>query len=151
MIRNAQIVDKHGTGSESSSAFDADTILPSQFFTKPASNSADYPEKRLMLAVLEEAVATYQRFAETRTRHGEKLFLEAEEWINSPNRDWPYSSENICHALGIDPEYLRRGLAAWKEAQGRTQGAKVYRFPFRRMNGRRNSITLREPGLRKSA
>lgn len=132
---------------------EVETILPVQFFSRTASNASDHPEKRLMLAVLEEAVATYQRYVGTKTRQGQRLFSEAEEWLKSEAIDWPFTAENICNTLEIEPEFLRRGLEQWKEGRGNAQGAKIYRFPFRRMNGRRNAIRLRSSSgqIRRSA
>ena len=135
------------------SLFGPEVILPSQFSEQAGLKQSDRGEKRLMLAVLEEAVATFQRHAGTKTRHGQRVFREAEEWIESTDDSWPFAFENICHALDIEPEFLRRGLRSWKEAQLKASsgGARVYRFPFRRVNGRRSSISLRGHGLRESA
>jgi hypothetical protein len=135
-----------------SSLFGPEIILPSQFSDPASAKSTDRGEKRLMLAVLEEAVATFQRHVDAKTRHGQRVFQEADEWIRSTDGSWPFAFENICNALEINPEYLRRGLERWREAQRRTPvGARVYRFPFRRVNGRRASISLRSSGLRQSA
>jgi hypothetical protein len=125
-------------------------ILPAQFTEQMGAKQSDRGEKRLMLAVLEEAVATYQRNVDAKTRHGQRVFREAEEWIRTTNSAWPFAFENICHALEIEPEFLRGGLEAWKEKQlkAASSGARVYRFPFRRVNGRRSSISLRSQGLR---
>jgi hypothetical protein len=125
-------------------------ILPSQFTEQMGAKQSDRGEKRLMLAVLEEAVATFQRNVDAKTRHGQRVFSEAEDWIRSKNTAWPFAFENICHALEIEPEFLRRGLEDWKSKQlkATSSGARVYRFPFRRVNGRRSSISLRSPGLR---
>lgn len=67
-----------------------------------------------MLAVLEDALDCYQKYAFSRDGHGRQLFDEALEWINSGNRAWFFSFENICETLGINPEYLRRGLETWR-------------------------------------
>jgi hypothetical protein len=132
--------------------FEPDTILPVQYSDRTTLEPSAYPEKRLMLAVLEDAVATFQRYVNARDRRGQRLFREAEEWFTSEANDWPFAFENICNALSIEAEYLRRGLATWKETQrNRANGAVIYRFPFRRVNGRRHSITLRSEGLRKTA
>jgi hypothetical protein len=130
--------------------FGPSVILPAQFTEQMGAKQSDRGEKRLMLAVLEEAVATYQRNVDAKTRHGQRVFREAEEWIRATNSAWPFAFENICHALEIEPEFLRRGLEAWKEKQlkAASGGARVYRFPFRRVNGRRSSISLRSQGLR---
>jgi hypothetical protein len=125
-------------------------ILPAQFTEQMGAKQSDRGEKRLMLAVLEEAVATYQRNVDAKTRHGQRVFREAEEWIRTTDSHWPFAFENICHALEIEPEFLRRGLEGWKQRQlnSASSGARVYRFPFRRVNGRRSSISLRSQGLR---
>jgi hypothetical protein len=125
-------------------------VLPSQFTEQMGAKQSDRGEKRLMLAVLEEAVATFQRNVDAKTRHGQRVFGEAEEWIRSESTAWPFAFENICHALEIEPEFLRRGLEAWKAKQlkAASGGARVYRFPLRRVNGRRSSISLRSQGLR---
>jgi len=133
--------------------FEPDTILPSQFSDRVNLGPSSYPEKRLMLAVLEDAVATFQRYVDAGDRRGQRLHRESEEWFASAENDWPFAFENICNAIEIEPEYLRRGLAGWKEAHlaKTSTGARVYRFPFRRVNGRRHSISLRSEGLRESA
>jgi len=132
------------------SLFGPEVILPSQFSEQAGLKQSDRGEKRLMLAVLEEAVATFQRHVDAKSRHGQRVFREAEEWIAAHDTDWPFAFENICHALEIEPEFLRRGLQRWKETQlkAASGGARVYRFPFRRVNGRRSSISLRSHGLR---
>ena len=60
---------------------------------------------------------------------------------------------NICQALGLEPGYMRAGLRRWRERQEAPglDSPKVVRFPFRRVNGRRHSVTGRPVGLRCSA
>lgn len=134
----------------SSSLFRPEIVLPEQFSERATLRPSDRGEKRLMLAVLEEAVATFQRHVDSKSRHGQRVFHEAEGWINSQDASWPFTFENICHALDINPEFLRHGLQNWKENQLRASaaGARVYRFPFRRVNGRRSSVSLRGQGMR---
>jgi hypothetical protein len=130
-----------------------ETVLPGQFFERLTIDASLQPEKRLMLAVLEDAVGTFQKHAGTPSRRGQKLFVEAEEWFDSDDGDWPFAFVNVCQALGIEPGYLRVGLRRWQEHH-RDLGddsPKVVRFPFRRVNGRRHSITGRAVGLRRSA
>jgi hypothetical protein len=130
-----------------------ETVLPSQFFDRFRIDASLQPEKRLMLAVLEDAVGTFQKYVTATNRRARRLFVEAEEWFEAPSSDWPYSFENVCVALGLEPEYLRSGLRRWRDAQVTQpeESAKVVRFPFRRVNGRRHSITGRPVGLRRSA
>lgn len=148
MLANA---DKNSAEDNGSSLFGPEVILPVQFSDRATLRPSDRGEKRLMLAVLEEAVATFQRHIDARNRSGQRIFQEAQEWILSPDADWPFAFENICYALDIEPEFLRSGLMKWKDnhlAEAKEPGARVYRFPFRRVNGRRSSISLREHGMR---
>src|SRR5947207_3430942 len=46
---------------------------------------------------------------------GRQLFHEAEEWIEDADQSWLFSFQNICDVLGLDADYLRRGLRVWKE------------------------------------
>ncbi len=128
-------------------------MLPSQFFPRLQIDASLQPEKRLMLAVLEEAVGTFQKYAFATTRQAERVFAEAEEWFASEDIEWPYSFRNVCDGLGLEAPYIRRGLATWKIKQRSRQehGTNVVRFPFRRVNGTRHAITGRPVGLRHSA
>jgi hypothetical protein len=96
--------------------FEPDALLPAQFYAAFRGGTGVRGEKRLMLAVLEDALDCYQKYAFSRDGHGRQLFDEALEWINSGNRAWFFSFENICETLGINPEYLRRGLETWRGA-----------------------------------
>jgi len=127
-----------------------EVVLPSQFYGKGGLDASLQPEKRLMLAVLEDAVGTFQKYTWARDRSGQRLLAEVEEWISSDDVEWPYSFVNICHSLGLDVDFMRDGLRRWKQDQldARVDGVKVVRFPFRRVNGSRHAITGRAPGLR---
>jgi hypothetical protein len=75
------------------------------------------PEEKLMLAVLDDAIACLRKYAFARDRKGKGLFQEAENWVQETNRDWLVSFVNVCEVLGFAPEYLRRGLGQWKAAK----------------------------------
>jgi hypothetical protein len=95
--------------------FQPDTLLPSQFFDRVRRRTEHDGERRLMIAVLEDAVDVYRKQAAATDERGAQLFAEAEEWIEDPDRSWLFSFQNICDVLDIDADYLRRGLHAWKE------------------------------------
>lgn len=101
--------------------FEPDALLPAQFYAAFRGSTAVRGEKRLMLAVLEDALDCYQKYAFARDGHGRQLFDEANEWISSGNRVWFFSFENICETLGINPEYLRRGLENWRGCMSAAQ------------------------------
>jgi hypothetical protein len=68
-----------------------------------------------MLAVLEDAVTCFQKYALAYNGKGKRPFCEAEDWILEKNSKWFFSFENICAALGLDPNYVRRGLTHGKD------------------------------------
>ena len=95
--------------------FEPDTLLPAQYFAAFAREGGLVRERRLMLAVLEDAVECYQKYALARDPRGRLLFDDACVWIESGEREWPFSYENICEVLGLNPEYIRRGLSKWRQ------------------------------------
>ena len=149
MESHARVIEVKATSLELA----PETVLPSQFFDRLQVDATLQPEKRLMLAVLEDAVGTFQKYVNVSSRHGRRLFSEVEEWFASADADWPFAFVNVCQALGLDAEYLRVGLWRWRDRQPVPGGdaAKVVRFPFRRVNGSRHSVTGRPVGLKRSA
>ena len=127
-----------------------DLILPVQFLHP----SIATPEKRLLLAVLEEAVGTYQRYAMAPDRRGRTLFTEVEAWFASADSRSLCSFVSICEAIDLDPTSVRAGLGLWREAhRGRSHAASEapYRFPFRRVNGVRHRTNGRAAGIARRA
>ncbi len=92
-----------------------DTLLPSQYYAALKRKATHEPERRLAIAVLQDAVDCFQKHLRARDRKARQLFVEAEEWITSEDRSWPFSFENICDLLQINAAYLRRGLLSWRE------------------------------------
>jgi hypothetical protein len=127
------------------------TVLPAQLFGSGLDASL-VPEKRLLLAILEEAVVTFQRYATEQGRRGRRLFREAEEWMGSEELCWPCSFRNICDVLGLDPGYLRAGLQRWRHEQQANPGSYTpHRHPFRRLSGSRTRAIGRPIGLGRRA
>ena len=97
--------------------FQPDTLLSAQYFAHFRRNALLAPEKRLMLAILEEAIKCFQENLLTQTGRSNRLFEEAKHWVIETDKDWIFSFESICETLGINPAYLRQGLLRWKEKQ----------------------------------
>lgn len=72
------------------------------------------PESRLMLAVLSDALVTFQRGLDSPVPVRRKRYCEVELWITDTSSDWPFSFEIICHTLHLDPDYIRAGLRLLK-------------------------------------
>jgi hypothetical protein len=74
-------------------------------------------ERRLMLAVLENAIEDFQKHVVAKDNRGKVLFQEAEEWIVETNSPSFFSFENICAHLDLNPDYVRQGFMRWKESK----------------------------------
>jgi hypothetical protein len=99
-------------------------VLPAQFFASRRGH--DQSVRRLIIAVLDDAIRTYQRYVFDRTRHGQNLFREAEDWLMAPDDASPLSFESVCAVLDLDPGYVRRWLRGWRarlSADGRRASA----------------------------
>lgn len=132
------------TGSD---GLEPELVMPDQFFARARTDASFLPEKRLMLAVLEDAVAVYRKHVHSRHPGGRALFTEAEEWIVSDDQEWPFSFVNICHTLDLDPDYIRGGLARWKKLPPVSNGT----TPFRRISGSRSRVVVGAPGVHRAA
>lgn len=80
--------------------------------------NATQPERRLLLAVLADAIVRCRRLA-TAPRCAAIELREAERWIRSDDREWPCSFVNVCEALGIAYGPLRRAVLAWRRSSTR--------------------------------
>ena len=95
--------------------FQPDTVLPVQYFDRLRRRTEYNGERRLLIAVLEDAVDVYRKQAGLHDARSKALFRDAEMWIEDADRTWLFSFQNICDVLDLDAEYLRRGLRSWKE------------------------------------
>ena len=105
------------------SLFQPDMLLSAQYFENLRRRTHFEPEKRLMLALLEDAINCYQDNLISRSGKKKRLFEDTEQWVLRTDGDWIFSFDNVCDALGLNPEYVRRGLLRWKE---RSQKARRY-------------------------
>ena len=92
-----------------------EVLMPSQYLDLLRGHSPYEGEKRLMLAVLEDAISCFQKYAGASRGRRQRLFKEAEEWLFDEESRWAFSFETICSTLDLSPEFLRRGLLRWKE------------------------------------
>ena len=87
-----------------------DVFLPSQFYGSAGLTRQLEGEKRLMIAVLKDAVECLDKYRESRNSAGQCQYQSAIEWVEDTDTDWLFSFTNICDLLGFDPEYLREVL-----------------------------------------
>jgi hypothetical protein len=68
-----------------------------------------------MLAILQDAVECFQKYAFAGGNKKKGLFKDREDWILKNDYEWVFSFVNVCETFGINPHYLRRGLSRWKQ------------------------------------
>ena len=121
-----------------SSLFQPDTLLPDQYLDTYRRKLHLEPEKKLLMAVLEDAIACFQKYIFARQGKGKALFQDAEDWIMDESADGLFSFAHVCETLGFDPAYLRQGLLRWQEQHAGVQvPAKVYQLAPQRRKSRR--------------
>ncbi len=69
------------------SLFQPDVLLPTQYLATTRRKNFLEPEKKLMLAVLEDAVWTFQKYLLAQDKKRNSLFGEAKEWIMEENSE----------------------------------------------------------------
>jgi hypothetical protein len=85
--------------------------------------------QRVMLAVLQDAVKTFEQGLRSRRAVERQRFNEVDRWVASPDTDWPFTFENVCTCLGLDPDYMRDGLHRLKVEAFQSNEDRVDRKP----------------------
>ena len=116
------------------SLFQPDTLLSAQYFDNMRRRTLLEPEKRLMLAILEDAVNCFQENLSAESGKRKILFNDVEQWIRADGSDWVFSFDHICEALGFTPAYVRQGLIRWQE-KNRSKRFKGGTWEGKRMAG----------------
>ena len=112
--KEATMQEKETLDERLPSLFEPDTLLPIQYFEAMRRKHLLEGEKRLILSVLEDGIECFMKYLGAPSSKGQKLFRDAEEWINLHDKQWIFSFDNVCDMLDINPDYMRRGLQSWK-------------------------------------
>jgi hypothetical protein len=86
-------------------------LLSSEFeaaYVGPCRDPA--PERRLMIAVLEDAIRSIRRSRILTNAWWRRVFEEEKRWFLSEDRHSPFSFECICETLELDPNAVRESL-----------------------------------------
>ncbi len=94
---------------------DEQIILPEQLHLGLAGVAAVEGERRLILAVFEDALQAFRKYAGASDARGQMLFGEAEEWFLAGDAGAVLSFEYVSEALGLDAELVRAQLRRWRE------------------------------------
>ena len=102
-----------------------DTMLPFHFYgTKQLAGQLD-GQKKLMLAVLQDAVECLEKYRGSKSAIQQELYQDALNWIRDPSSDWLFCFATVCDFLGFDPAYLRQSLLEREEKTCKTQLAEI--------------------------
>ena len=96
-----------------------EAVLPVQFHGARRAATVE-PERRLMLAMLVDAVRCFQSRSEPRLPAKRREYAEAQSWIFSDDDSGFFSFGAVCDALEIDPEAARKGLLRWEQTKHAT-------------------------------
>ena len=105
-----------------------DTCLPSQFYGNRGLSRQLEGEKRLMIAILKDAVECLEKYRGVRKSPGDELYQNSLEWIGDKGTGWLFSFDNICGLLGFDPDYLRDFLLKREHQLVKRSKGGVYSF-----------------------
>jgi hypothetical protein len=89
-------------------------MLPAQYLHRAGSRQFE-PHKRLMAAVLQTVLDDCKGSGYRRARGFKKPIARqnveaATAYMRSTDRAWPFSFENVCEALGLNADGLRKEL-----------------------------------------
>ena len=90
------------TASNVTSLFQPDTVLSAQFFDDRRRKTLLEAEKRLMLAIMEDAVHCFQDHHLAQHGKRKRLFDDVHRWFFEASSDWLCGFENISSVLGLN-------------------------------------------------
>ena len=70
----------------------------------------DDGERRLMLAVLIDAIRVVTQYPPPAPMRAQRNWLRDRAWLQSDDHRQPFSFVNICTALGFNADYIRRSV-----------------------------------------
>jgi hypothetical protein len=116
--------------------FEPDILLPIQYFASLKRKKYRCGEHRLLVAIMQDAVECFQKHIHARDSKRRQLYVDAEVWICAEEDEGPFSFNNICELLGMNPEYLRTGLLDWRDRErARRRGRLVHSMLGRPVHG----------------
>jgi hypothetical protein len=107
-----------------------DIFPPSQFYGTAGLSRHLEGERRLMIAILKDAVECLNKYRGARSSSGRSQYQNALEWVEDKGTDWLFSFSNICDLLGFDPNYLRQVLLKKEVNYAKSNRGKIYSFPL---------------------
>ena len=134
-----------------------DVVLPAQFYPARTGLASGEPTLRLMAGIPMDAVRCSQRVCEAHPQRRRES-NEARFWIFHDNGNGPFSFEDVCETLEVDPHRLRNLIVRWeKDRRSGSERRMIRRSPVivigrmqsRRPRGRKPLTILRFSRIRR--
>jgi hypothetical protein len=93
----------------------AGVVLPMQFHGDRRGTAITEPLRRLMVAMLVDAIRCFQTKVGARQPAKRREFVEVRSWIFSDKDNRFFSFGAVCEALEIDPKAIRKELVHWAD------------------------------------
>jgi len=109
-----------------------DVVCVEEYMQVYRAKPPETPERRLVAAILRDAIDCYLRDCCAENRHKKSSFRDAEEWFFSADDYDVFSLENICGVLNINPGYIRKSLLSYQQnhrARANSQAEKTREEP----------------------
>ena len=90
--------------------------------SRGSKKESEYGLRDLMLAVLEDALGTFQEGLLSPVPAKRVEAFKVEAWVASDDVDWPFAFVNVCNAVGVTPQYVRACLLRWRRKAIREEG-----------------------------
>jgi hypothetical protein len=94
----------------------SDVASPAQFQEMWGGTPERSAEFKLALAVLEQALEDLEKHRHATANQPRRIYCQAEAWVQSNDRRWPYSFVNVCEMLNLCSDRLRAFALARKVA-----------------------------------
>lgn len=69
------------------------------------------PERALLSALLFDGIQSYINYILAPTQRAKARYAEAHRWVTDKSTEYAFAFIPVCDALGVNPDYLRYGLA----------------------------------------
>lgn len=103
--------------------FERGGVIADEYVVQPERRRPRCPEMLLVIAVMEMAVSDFVRFdgldgidSDTGVKKS-SIHRDAEQWLFSDDRDWPFSFLNLCDIIGVEPSALRHRLHQYLDGE----------------------------------
>jgi hypothetical protein len=95
----------------------AEAVLPLQFHGARRGASTIEPSRRLMVAMLADAIRCFQTKLDARQPAKRQEFAEVRSWIFADDDNGFFSFRAVCDELEIDPKAIRKRLIQWEKGK----------------------------------